>query len=145
MTENSPRINPYESTEAGAKPEQIQSVGASPIPWRVAVGGAFWAVLSSYPITAIVTLVYRFPVPFVGYVSGPQGVATALAGLTVYGVALGGFVVIGVLGAIGGFLSAVLIKNDPRRCRMTMRLWSLFVTMLGVFTLAILDKIIGPW
>ncbi len=77
--------------------------------------------------------------------SGMNAVVPSMIAVFFYGVLLGGLLLLGGLGAIGGFVAAITLKNDERLCRLATRVWSLLVTTTGVITLAVLDKIIGPW
>jgi hypothetical protein len=49
-----------------------------------------WAVGLVFPFAALCGLVYRFPVPFSGYLSGVMAMPLALLAVVVYGI-LGGF------------------------------------------------------
>jgi hypothetical protein len=49
-----------------------------------------WAVGLVFPFAALCGLVYRFPVPFAGYLSGVMAMPLALLAVVVYGI-LGGF------------------------------------------------------
>ena len=102
-------------------------------------------MLFAFPITALTALLFRFPVPFTGYVAGFKAVIPALIALLFYGILFGGFILLVVLGSIGGFVAAVTWKNDQRQSRFAMRMWALFISIVGVLALAVLDKIIGPW
>ena len=81
--------------------------------------GALMAVMGAFPASVFVALIYRFPIPVVGWVSGPEmigahgitqfvfqipalimGVSIAVA---MYGV-MGAYLVLSVLGALGGLL-----------------------------------------
>ena len=101
------------------------------------------AMLGAFPVAALFALLYRFPVPLAGYLSGLDAVGPSVIGVVVYG-ALGGFPLLGALGAIGGAIA----YNGARPRQASRRL--LFgiaagADVLGVGTLAVLDKIIGPW
>lgn len=75
---------------------------------RPVVRDAFYALIFMFPAAALVTLVYRFRVPFDGYVAGPSGVWDAILATLVYGL-MGGFVVVPVL---AGIASALLRRGD---------------------------------
>ena len=61
-----------------------------------------------------------------------------------YGIPYGGFVLLGVLGEIGGALTTFL-KLRLRKSRRTVCIGSVVITFVCLFVLAILDYIIGPW
>jgi hypothetical protein len=68
---------------------------------RPGVRDALFGLLFMFPAAAVVALVYRFPVPFGGFVSGPAGVWSAMLATLFYGLA-GGFVVVPVIAALAG-------------------------------------------
>jgi hypothetical protein len=111
---------------------------------RAACCGALFAILLAFPLAAFAALVYRFPIPFGGYESGPSALPLVVMAVILYG-KLGGFTVLGVLGAIAG---VVANRRAPANARRTLWLtlqFSFIVSLAGVMTLAVLDKIIGPW
>lgn len=61
-----------------------------------------------FPAAAMVTLVYRFPIPFEDYVRGPAGVWEAMLATIFYGM-IGGFVLVP---ALAGLISALLRRGD---------------------------------
>ena len=134
--ENNPYSSP-ESLAAGATDEPPR------FSWRLMVGGALWSVGLSFPIGAIMALVYRFPIPFAGYRSGVDAMLPSLLAVVFYGL-LGGFVALGIAGAIGGLVIG-LLPGTRRNKNMLLFGCSAAFTTCGLFVLAILDKIIGPW
>ena len=109
------------------------------------IRAALISIVATFPLAALCALLFRFPVPFAGYLSGADAVGPALWAVVFYGGSLGGFVVQAVLGGLGGL--AAEHWGAPDRVKVT-RLSSVFgvvASAIGVFTLAILDKIIGPW
>ncbi len=96
-------------------------------------------------MAALSALLFRFPIPFGGYSSGVHAVLPSAVAVTVYGVMFGGFVVQGLLGAVAGVLAQRRAGPDEghkwRRCG----IYGLAASLPGVTTLAVLDKIIGPW
>lgn len=111
---------------------------------RAAAIGALATIVLAFPMAALMALVYRFPVPFGGYVSGPTAVPLALMGVVFYG-ALGGFFVLGGLGCAAGIAAHRMGRtNDKRVVTLALEL-SLLIAFAVIFTLAILDKLIGPW
>ena len=112
--------------------------------WSVPLGGLL-AVLGAFPVAVLVALVYRFPIPFVGYCSGPEAILPSFYAVAMYGVFLGGFIPLAVLGALGGAIAYWSDgQNGKGSLRITLAL-ALLVDLLGTLTLAVLDKIIGPW
>ena len=137
--------NPYQSPATDTKTKSSELPPGPPSPWRSALTGATWSVVSTFPIAAITASLFRFPVPFAGYLSGINAVLPAMVAVLIYGVLLGGFVLLGVLGAIGGLVAATTLKFDQPRCAWVARLWALLVSTTSILILAFLDKIIGPW
>jgi hypothetical protein len=67
--------------------------------------GAIVGIVATIPLVELSALVFRFPVPFSGYLSGPGAIFPALISIFIYGVALGGFIIQALLGGIGGFVA----------------------------------------
>ena len=94
-------------------------------------------------------LVVRFPIPKIwpdfraDYCSGPNAVIPAMVAVFLYGI-YGGFVILGVLGGIGGALTTFL-KLKLLKPRRTVCIGSVVITFVCLFVLAVLDYIIGPW
>lgn len=81
--------------------------------------GASMAIMGAFPASVFVALIYRFPIPVVGWASGPEMIGThglaqfilQIPGLIIgvsiavamYGV-MGAYFVLSVLGALGGLL-----------------------------------------
>jgi len=108
------------------------------------VGGALSAILLAFPLAALCALLFRFPIPFGAYERGWSAVPHALAAVRFYG-AIGGFVLLGFLGAVGGAVAHRLGRPDTRRVwRWTISL-AAAVTICAVLLLATLDYLIGPW
>ena len=110
--------------------------------------GVLFAIIASFPLAAIIGLLYRFPVPFAGYMSGVGALIMAPQAVLFYGI-LGGFVVLGVGGAVAGLLVSRFVSDAAkgergRKNRLIAAYASLF-TLLCLLVLAILDKLIGPW
>lgn len=114
------------------------------IPLLERARGALLAIVFAFPLDALVALVYRFPVPFVGYKSGLNAIPLSLIGVAFYGM-LGGFILLAGLGAIGGMLAYVLGKLTQQSINRYCHAFSLMAALLCVLLLAVLDKIIGPW
>jgi hypothetical protein len=112
--------------------------------WRAVVTGIVWALFWVFPVAALVALCFRFPIPFSGYESGPSAVLRSLFAVLFFGV-LGGFLVIAALGAASGALAHRLAGPDVRKWRWLAVGLALGGDFVAVMTLAVLDKIIGPW
>jgi hypothetical protein len=97
------------------------------------------------PLVALCALLFRFPVPFAGYLTGPSAIVPALMSLLFYGVFFGGFVVQALLGGVGGLLAEYIGAPNRRTIARLCIVFSSIGASVGVVTLAVLDKIIGPW
>jgi hypothetical protein len=107
--------------------------------------GALTAVLGTFPLAVLCALVFRFPVPFGGYMTGPESVIPVLIAVVFYGALFGGFIVQAMLGGVGGLAAQRWGGPDRRRIARLRTMLALLGAAPGVFTLAILDKLIGPW
>jgi len=107
--------------------------------------GAIVGIVATVPLVILCALVFRFPVPFAGYLSGPSAILPALIAILFYGVFFGGFVVQALLGGLGGLLAEHLASPDKHNVKRLCVVFSTIGASFGVLTLAILDKIIGPW
>lgn len=107
--------------------------------------GALWAVALAFPLAALCALLYRFPVPLVGYETGPEAIPGALLAVVFYGVLTGFFPALLAVGALGGAAAYALGKPDAQRVRRLALTFAGLVATLGVGFLAILDKLIGAW
>jgi len=103
------------------------------------------ATLFTFPLAALIALLYRFPLPFVGYESGVDAVVPALYAVYFYGVWLGGFVIVGVFGAAAGF--TVYLRNSAGSAVYWKCMFWLSACAAGVplLLLSTLDYLIGPW
>jgi hypothetical protein len=104
------------------------------------VAGALVAIVASFPLAALTALVFRFPIPFGDYLSGPDAVVPALYAAAFYGI-LGGFIVQGVLGG----LAALIVPRSERRGWVRFGAAPVVAAWAGVLLLSILDWIIGDW
>lgn len=110
--------------------------------------GVLWGALSAaalvVPFAALCALVYRFPVPFGGYVSGARQVPLALLAVAFYG-AIGGFPAMLAVGALGGWAAHALAAPDMRRVKRLALTFGMAASALSVLLLAVLDKLVGSW
>ncbi len=109
-----------------------------------ALHGAFWCVLFAFPGAVLLVSVWRFPIPFAGYRSGPGYVVEALFAAGFY-IIIGGFVVLGVLGAFAGLVARTLRPEDEREQKRLARIVTAVIALAATTLLAALDKLIGPW
>ncbi len=109
--------------------------------WR----GAISAVIASFPFAAVLVTVYRFPIPFVGYVTGFQEIGPTMFAVLFYGICPPCvFLLLGLLGGFSGWI--VNFLGVPEKIRNPMCvLLGCIVAFLGMGVLAILDLVIGPW
>jgi hypothetical protein len=107
--------------------------------------GAIVGIVATVPLVVLCALLYRFPVPLAGYLSGRDAIFPALIAVLFYGVLFGGFVVQAVLGGLGGLLAEHFAAPDKHNVKKLCAIFSTIGASFGVVFLAILDKIIGPW
>ena len=106
--------------------------------------GCLLAVLGAFPVAALVALVFRFPIPFTGYCSGPGAVLPSFVAVLIYG-CIGGFPLLAVRGAVGGLIAYLIGRPDGKKTFRLTLAFTVVVDVLATLTLAVLDKIIGPW
>jgi hypothetical protein len=111
--------------------------------WFFAAGAAI-GVLATFPLAALTALVFRFPIPFGSYMSGPGAVMPAIFAAAFYGM-IGGFMVQAVLGGIAGVLGARAGPPDRKGAWRRCATFAILAALPGVLILSILDWIIGPW
>ncbi len=117
--------------------------------------GTIIAVVASFPVAILFSLLFRLPVPMGGYI-GPFGeigvydfgavelFKTVFLAWIFYGM-FGGFIILSVFGAITGVIvsrkypESVAIKNKM------IVLWATIISAIPILPLSILDYIIGPW
>ena len=108
------------------------------------LGGAALAIILTFPAAVLTAIAFRFPVPFGGYLNGLEAVPLVLAAVVFYGL-IGGFAVVGVLGAIAGLAAHRLHQPNQQLVRRWTICLSTLAAILSVILLAVLDKLIGPW
>ena len=140
---SSGKENPYLASPSNGPPERIRTKEKHQ--WWPFIIGAAWSVLSAFPIAALLALVFRFPVPLIGYVSGVEAVIPALVAVLVYGVLFGGFL---ILGGLGSCIVFVVNKNSVGNVgqrKWIIAILAMSTTLASLLLLATLDKFIGPW
>ena len=103
--------------------------------------GALTAIIGTFPVAAVVALLYRFPFPLAGYSSGFGAMVRSPVAVAFYGVLSGGFIVLALLGAVIG---KVFHSPDVSRKKTIVTL-ALFIDIVVMILLAMWDKIYGPW
>lgn len=111
---------------------------------RSAIIGAVAALVGMFPAAGFLALVWKFPIPLGGYVSGVEGALLTPIAVLVYG-ALGGFAVVPAMGAVSGALAFHLAHGNPLKARTVSALFGLSCALAAGVFLNVLDKIIGPW
>ena len=118
---------------------------------RQAIAGAIGAVFSAVPLALLCGIVYRFPVPMSGYASGLNAIDGVLVSALFYGILLGGFPFLALVGAGAGAGIAWLAKRrgetsqGPSRDVVRGLLVGAGVAAAAVLLLANLDYLIGSW
>jgi hypothetical protein len=107
---------------------------------RSVVAGAVAAIVFCFPCAAVLALFYRFPVPFGGYAIGVDGALPAMLAVAFYGIALGGFVLVGVLGG-----SLAMFASSSAQASRRIMVQSLGIAFTATLSLATLELFIGPW
>lgn len=106
--------------------------------------GAIVAIISVFPIAFFLALFWRFPIPFSGYESGILGAVHALAAVVFYGM-LGGFILVGGLGAFGGWIAYKLNRTVPNTAKQLSIILGISAAIVSGLCLSLLDKFIGAW
>lgn len=106
------------------------------------------AIVASGPLAALCGLLYRFPIPFAGYMSGWDAVRATPLALFFYGIMLGGFL---GLAALATLLALGLRALRPVRDFASADSFKIGLAAglasacVGVALLANWDLIYGPW
>lgn len=141
--------NPYQAPEqivASDLAAQARRDQRFPLRWKLILRGTLWPVALSLPIASFIALIYRFPVPFVGYVSGVDAMGVAWLGMLFYGVLLGGYVLVSSTGALVAWLIQIRWSGrSPRFLSAATFLGSVLVSVFYVVSLVCLEVFIGPW
>ncbi|MHC2066477.1 hypothetical protein ACYFX5_03310 [Bremerella sp. T1] len=133
--------NPYQSPkEKGSEPIETDSLPIG----RAVLGGTIWALGSAFPIAALMVTFFRFPIPLGGIVTGPQFIPHAMGAVMFYGIILGGFFVLVVLGVVAGLMGRMLGSKKRNQSYLGRGL-AVAATFTALMILATLDWVIGPW
>jgi len=109
------------------------------------IRGAIFTILSAFPVAGTLGLVFRFPVPFSGAESGIEHVVPSLFAVLFYGILGGGFILLAVLGAIGGAFAYKAGHGGKKLVNRLTLLFSLGIAAVTLFIFSIWDWIYGPW
>jgi hypothetical protein len=115
--------------------------------WPIVRAGLIGALLSigfAFPAAMLLMLVYRFPVPFVGYESGIAALPHALVAVAFYGV-LGGFLALGLAGTAAGVAIHRSAARSGRPWLPATMAAAGGIALIAALTMSVLDKVIGPW
>ena len=124
-------VLPSASLEA-LKKSRLASIGTG-------IGIAFILV---FALASVIALVYRFPIPFVGILSGPSAMFPAMWAV-LFHVIIGGFIVLGFVGLFAGIIGHCWHLFGNRW--VTIILLAAIGDTVLLLILASLDMIIGPW
>jgi len=101
------------------------------------------AVAMTFVWAELTALVFRFPVPFIGYMSGVDVLVYTPVAMLIYGVYFGGLLVPIALALLLYGITAIWSPALSPRARMwTAANVGAFVSVMALSTL---DYIIGPW
>jgi len=101
--------------------------------------GVLFAIGGSFVVAPLLALVWQFPIPFSGMESGPRAAVHSLSAVVFYG-RIGGFLVLGILGAAAGAVASKVAGTDRRRA------WKLAVAFaLGVDVAAACALYVMNW
>lgn len=115
------------------------------VPISPPVKCGLWSIVLAFPIASVLGLVFRFPIPFGGYLSGPRAMLPSLFAVMFYGLFLGLFPAIVICGYFAG---SQLVHGEKHGGFLPSRieLWaSVLGALVPLLVLSALDKIIGPW
>lgn len=119
--------------------------------------GIVSAFISSFLLVVLFAFLFRFPVPFAGYIGPVDALGTypdeigdmggTIAEISIawfFYVAYWGFAVLILAGGVTGYLVGRMHPGSEI-INAKIFIWSFVVTTVPVFILSILDYIIGPW
>ena len=111
---------------------------------RAGLTGALLSVGLAFPAAMLLMLVYRFPVPFVGYESGVAALPHAVVAVAFYGV-LGGFLALGLAGTAAGVAIHRSAARSGRRWLPPTIAAAAGIAFIAALGMSVLDKVIGQW
>ena len=98
----------------------------------------------SFPTATLIGLVFRFPIPFVGYYSGMDAVSHSLFAVAFYSI-FGLLPALFFCGAVAGiFVPTNRAGSGVLPSKLEIKV-SVVAALVPLGVLSILDKIIGPW
>ena len=112
---------------------------------RGALEGLLLTPLLMFVVGPLVGLVFRFPVPLAGYLSGPDAVIPSAFAVAFYGILLGLFIPLAIVGAVCGDIALRLRNGRSTAFIGPVFVSSLMVDLVAALLLATWDWIYGPW
>ena len=104
--------------------------------------GVLTAIAGSFLVAPALALIYKFPIPFSGMESGPSAAVRSLFAVAFFGL-MGGFVILGLLGAAGGALASKVAGTDQARASKLAIKFGLVVDLLATGALYAADLILN--
>jgi hypothetical protein len=98
------------------------------------------AIGGSFLVAPLLALVYKFPIPFAGVLSGPGAMLSAVFAVAFYGV-FGGFVILGLLGAGAGAIASKAAGANRNRASKLAILFGLAADVAAACALYVADLI----
>lgn len=137
-------MNPYDPSSA-ANQTSKEKTGHRPyrkavLICKVALLGTVISILASIPLAGITGLVFRFPIPFHGYMSGPPAFVAGMWAAVFMGIAGGYWLTIGLCGAVFSLLPR-FVFGDGRNARLASHvlpvvgelIWCLYIATFAPF------------
>ncbi len=110
---------------------------------RLMFRGAVYAIVGAFLAAPLVGLVYGFPIPFRGKVHGLEAVVPSVLAVIFFGL-LGGFIALGLMGAMGGAAAHYLSGGEPTKGKRLTTALGFLSSLVGVVIVAVLDRFISP-
>ena len=108
---------------------------------RPGIRDALYAIFFMFPAAGLMALVYRFPLPFGSYASGPAGVWDAMLATIFYGM-VGGFLLVPVLAA---GLGTLLRRLTHRQSGLAATVAPVIAALLYALFLSTAEILFGGW
>lgn len=106
--------------------------------------GALSAFVAMFPAAFVLALVWKFPIPLAGNMSGLEAAQITPYAVAMYGV-FGGFLLVPFLGGLGGLLAFHLADGDVRKARVPSILYGVLCAFVAGIVLVLWEDIVGPW